>query len=206
MKKTTIVILIVLVVAAAALLTVRFFFGGDEDTWLCQDGQWVKHGNPSAPAPTTGCGNATTNITSFEDCQKAGYPILESYPEQCKTPDGQTFTQDIGNVLEKKDLIQIANPQPQQKITSPLTITGQARGNWFFEASFPVKLVDQNGDTLAEAIAQAQTEWMTENFVAFKATLEFPKPTTATGVLILQKDNPSGLPENDDWLVLPVKF
>lgn len=31
-------------------------------------------------------------ITSFEDCARAGYPILETYPEQCKTPDGKTFT------------------------------------------------------------------------------------------------------------------
>lgn len=31
-------------------------------------------------------------ITSFEECVNAGYPILESYPEQCKVPGGQTFT------------------------------------------------------------------------------------------------------------------
>lgn len=26
-----------------------------EDTWLCQDGAWVKHGNPSSPMPTGSC-------------------------------------------------------------------------------------------------------------------------------------------------------
>jgi hypothetical protein len=36
------------------------------------------------PAPTK-------NITSFEECVKAGYPILESYPRQCRTPDGRIF-------------------------------------------------------------------------------------------------------------------
>lgn len=36
------------------------FFGGDEDTWLCDDGQWVSHGNPSAPMPDSGCGEATS--------------------------------------------------------------------------------------------------------------------------------------------------
>lgn len=30
-------------------------------------------------------------ILSFEECVKAGNPILESYPEQCKTSDGKTF-------------------------------------------------------------------------------------------------------------------
>jgi len=31
-------------------------------------------------------------INSFEECVAAGYPIMESYPEQCKTPDGRSFT------------------------------------------------------------------------------------------------------------------
>ncbi|MCA9328226.1 hypothetical protein KC959_00500 [Candidatus Saccharibacteria bacterium] len=35
-------------------------------------------------------GNA--QITSFAGCKAAGYPIQESYPEKCVTPDGQTFT------------------------------------------------------------------------------------------------------------------
>lgn len=36
-------------------------------------------------------------ITSFEECAAAGYPIMESYPEQCRTPDGRNFTRDISN-------------------------------------------------------------------------------------------------------------
>jgi hypothetical protein len=27
-------------------------------------------------------------ISSFQECKDAGYPIMESYPEQCATPDG----------------------------------------------------------------------------------------------------------------------
>lgn len=30
-------------------------FSGDEDTWLCQNGQWVRHGNPSSPMPVSEC-------------------------------------------------------------------------------------------------------------------------------------------------------
>lgn len=36
-------------------------------------------------------------INSFEECAQAGYPILESYPEQCRTPDGKSFTRLIAN-------------------------------------------------------------------------------------------------------------
>lgn len=31
------------------------------------------------------------SISSFDECAAAGYPIMESYPEQCRTPDGRTF-------------------------------------------------------------------------------------------------------------------
>jgi hypothetical protein len=34
-------------------------------------------------------------IQSFEECRDAGYPIMESYPEQCATPDGRTFANEI---------------------------------------------------------------------------------------------------------------
>ncbi|MFA7309899.1 MAG: hypothetical protein WC050_03250 [Candidatus Paceibacterota bacterium] len=31
------------------------------------------------------------SVGSFSDCALAGYPIMESFPEQCRTPDGRTF-------------------------------------------------------------------------------------------------------------------
>ena len=34
-------------------------------------------------------------INNFEECAKAGNPVLESYPRQCMTPDGRTFTEEI---------------------------------------------------------------------------------------------------------------
>lgn len=38
---------------------------------------------------------AMQNINSYEDCVAAGYPIMESYPERCSTPDGRTFTRQV---------------------------------------------------------------------------------------------------------------
>ncbi len=37
----------------------------------------------------------TDGINSFEKCQAAGYQILETFPAQCKTPEGKTFKQVI---------------------------------------------------------------------------------------------------------------
>lgn len=141
-------------------------------------------------------------VIDFNTCLQSGNPIMESYPRQC-----QNFTEYIGNELEKTDLIQLQNPRPNQEITSPLVIEGKARGNWFFEGSFPVVLTNWDGLIIANGIATAQSDWMTDEFVEFKAELTFDKPIYKNnGSLILQKDNPSGLPENDDALALPILF
>lgn len=145
-------------------------------------------------------------VTDFESCARAGYPVMESYPERCSTPLGTTFTRYIGNELEKSDLIRLDNPRPNQSISSPLELQGQARGFWFFEASFPARLLDANGTEIAVIPVTALGEWMTTEFVPFRTVLNFPKPTTATGTLILEKDNPSGLPAQADSLIVPVRF
>lgn len=107
---------------------------------------------------------------------------------------------------DKLDLIRTTNVKDGTAIKSPFVVHGEARGYWFFEASFPVRLYDGNGEEIAVSIAQAEEEWMTENFVPFSAELKFAAPATKEGVLVLQKDNPSGLPEHDDELRIPVKF
>jgi immunoglobulin-like protein involved in spore germination len=144
-------------------------------------------------------------VTNFDECVTAGNPIMESYPQQCRYKD-QTFTQNIGNELEKMDFIRLDDPRPNQIVISPLNITGEARGYWFFEADFPVILQDSQGNVLAESYATAKGNWMTVDFVDFKSQLLFEKPEDNTGYLILQKDNPSDFEENSDSLKIPVKF
>lgn len=120
---------------------------------------------------------------------------------------GRTFTEEVNNGNDKSNLIRVSSPQLNQEIISPLVITGEARGTWYFEASFPVVLTDWDGLTIAEGHAQAEGEWMTEEFVPFKATLTFKAPAYKNyGTLILRKDNPSGLSEHDDTLEIPVLF
>jgi len=106
----------------------------------------------------------------------------------------------------KFDLINVTTPTPNQEISSPLVIAGSARGNWYFEASFSIKLYDENNNLIAQTTAQAQGDWMTNDFVPFKAELKFISQAGTNGRLVLEKDNPSGLPENADQLSLPVRF
>jgi hypothetical protein len=117
------------------------------------------------------------------------------------------------HIDDKADLIQLTTPVPNSVVGSPLIVSGQARGYWFFEASFPVYLTNWDGLIIAEGVALASGDWMTEEFVPFTATLEFVSPYPAEGqdfmkrgALILKKDNPSGLPEKDDALEIPINF
>lgn len=107
-------------------------------------------------------------------------------------------------VTPEADII-VDSPAPNAVVTSPLTITGKARGTWYFEASFPVRLLDDDGNELVVIPAQAQGDWMTEDFVPFSVTLAFVT-TAKTGTLVLERDNPSGMPENDKAIEIPVRF
>lgn len=106
----------------------------------------------------------------------------------------------------QSDNITVTSPRPNQVVSSPLNISGQARGTWFFEATAPVGLIDANGNNLATGFITAQGDWMTVNFVPFTGTLSFPSPATNNGQLILERSNPSGLPENDEQITIPVRF
>ena len=129
-------------------------------------------------------------------------------------PEPSAIPADVqAHINEKSDLIQVDLPLPNSVVASPLAISGKARGNWFFEASFPIILTNWDGLIIAEGYATAEGDWMTTEFVPYTATLTYTSPYRAgdpdfmkRGSLILKKDNPSGLPEHDDALELPVTF
>ncbi len=113
---------------------------------------------------------------------------------------------DVDEVIVYNDMIRVVEPTANQVVSSPLTITGEARGMWYFEGDFPVRIEDANGNELGRHYATAQDEWMTQEYVSFTSELVFSTPTTESGVLILEKDNPSGLPEHADQVEIPVRF
>ena len=180
--KKIIYVIIGLAIVAVLVLAVRFIFGGPEDNWICQNRVWVKHGNPSFPEPASGCGNQISNTGS-----------------ETGTPTSTTS-------YLYKDLIKIDLPIQNQKISSPVSLKGEARGQWYFEASFPVQVLDGDGTILGSGTGQAQGEWTTTNFVPFIGEISFSKPKGKTGTIVFKKDNPSGLPANDDFVSIPINF
>lgn len=188
---------------AIIAIAILFLIGGG--VYYQKNNQSQNNNNPSGKIDITKP-VGYNKIKSFDDCIAAGYPLMETYPRSCKLPDGNDFWENIGNAIEKKDQIQVTQPKPNTLITNPTTVIGQARGSWFFEGTFPVVIIDSEGRELGKGNTTAFSDWMTENFVPFEITLEYNLPSTDTGTIILKKDNPSGEPQNDDQLEIPIKF
>jgi hypothetical protein len=74
-KQKNIKIISVVVLAAAVCMLLIYIFGNFNNT-------------------------EEKSISNFIDCVNADYPIMETHPMQCRTPDGRTFTQDITNGVE----------------------------------------------------------------------------------------------------------
>ncbi len=109
------------------------------------------------------------------------------------------------------DLLRVDSPLQNEKVSSPLKVTGSARGNWYFEASFPLFVVDWDGRIIGQGVAQAKGDWMTTEYVPFEASISFEKPANAgpqslRGAVILKNDNPSGQASTSRSVEIPVVF
>ncbi|HPJ16775.1 MAG TPA: Gmad2 immunoglobulin-like domain-containing protein [Candidatus Woesebacteria bacterium] len=80
-------------------------------------------------------------------------------------------------------------------LSSPIHITGKINKSWVFEGTFPIKLLDNNGQVLYQGVGSAP-DWTKSGdaMIDFTANISFTS-TAKTGFLVISKDNPSGLSE-----------
>lgn len=155
---------------------------------------------------------------SFDECAGAGNPVMETHPRRCSdVRTGETFTEELDETPDDKlatrnyqsangVAISIDNWADDRQVTSPLTITGLVPGSWSHEGSFPVEIIYQNDIGLSGTVAELDGDWMTDEMVPFTAELVLDEHLAGEEIsIILRKANPSGLPDNDDSLELPVK-
>jgi hypothetical protein len=119
---------------------------------------------------------------------------------------GLILTPVFGQAAEKgnkKDIIDTC-PNPNQEVCSPIAVTGKAKGPWFFEGSFPIRLVDAQGKELAASSAKAIGDWTTPDFVKFEGNLEYEVTKATKATIILQNANPSGDPKTAKRKEIPV--
>lgn len=129
-----------------------------------------------------------------------GPSVASTAPTATTTPASPAGPSVLANIIE------VDQPFPNTKVASPLTIAGKARGSWYFEATAPVELKDASGVVVAHGTIRATGDWTSPDYVPFTGTLTFTAPSTLTGTLVLQNDNPSGDPKNQKELDIPVEF
>ena len=127
-------------------------------------------------------------------------------PTIFRSKTASTTTTHPGPEATLTDLITVDAPLSNSIVKSPLTISGKARGSWFFEASAPVELKDSVGNVIGHGTITATGDWMTTQYVPFTTKMTYTKAATKTGTLILRNDNPSGDPARQKTLEIPVNF
>lgn len=158
------------------------------------------------------------NVSNFEECEAYGFPVAESFPRQCFPPAGKSYTEVIPTIdpdlsptpsiipspYPTHESIVIVSPRAGSLVSEKITIVGRAKGEWFFEGVFPVAVVSDSGEELAQTLAVAQEDSYSADYVPFTATVTVNIDENTVGYIEFQKDNPSGLPENSMSYQIPI--
>lgn len=127
----------------------------------------------------------------------------------CQSTPDENNLQPATPMPTGNDEIKIESPLMNEVISSPLSVKGEVKGYWMFEAIFDTRLEDENGKELATAPATALDDWMTEDFVPFEAEMEFNPGNATEGKLIFLEAFPSGGLEEGETrrtFEVPVRF
>ncbi len=123
---------------------------------------------------------------------------------------GPTVARQAPPAVSADGHVAVASPLPNDLLSSPVDVRGTVTGGgWFFEASFPARVLDGDGALLGAGSVKPvgdPSQWMSTGTVPFAAAISFTAPKYATGTVVLSKDNPSGLSQNAGELRIPVRF
>lgn len=142
---------------------------------------WAYVTGGAAPAPAASVATTTPSV-----------PSAASTSEENKTPPPLSSR------------VTVDAPKAGVTVGKTFTVEGEAPGNWYFEASFPIQVRSAEGDVIGRAVAQAQSDWMTTELVSFTTEVTLDGGYSGPATLILLRDNPSGLPEHDDALEVDI--
>lgn len=80
---------------------------------------------------------------------------------------------------------------PGAHLVSPYTLKGRAIGSWYFEGSFPVTIVGEDGNVIASAPAAAEGDWMKGGWVPYQSKLTWIAGPNTKAKLVLTLNNPA---------------
>ena len=122
MSKTYFLVGLLISIIVFGLLLLR----RNEDTWICKNGNWTKHGNPNNPPPQEGCGSSETS--ELKDSDKINLMKVTSSAFENNTKIPSRYTCDGENVnppLTFEDL-----PENTQSLVLIVNDPDAPAGNW----------------------------------------------------------------------------
>lgn len=93
---------------------------------------------------------------------------------------------------------------PNAKVHGILSYRGSIKGGYFFEGNIRIIILDADKNVLKESNGIAKSEWMTEGPVDFEGNIDFTGMSSTSGYFRIANDNPSGDPENDKFIDIPI--
>ncbi len=103
-------------------------------------------------------------ITNFQECLDAGYPVMESYPRQCITIDGQTFIEEIcedkcgDGICNEIVCMGAGCPCPETKETCPNDCKGEVQMN-------RTAIIETTKGTMKLELFETKAPITTKNFI-----------------------------------------
>lgn len=92
--------------------------------------------------------------------------------------------------------IVVDRPKVDTIVTSPVILSGEARGSLFLEAVLAVDVVDEEGNVVGKGAIRAEGDWMTDDFVPFQGKIAFDLPdgvsNSAGAIAFIQEDISGG--------------
>ncbi|HLC70000.1 MAG TPA: Gmad2 immunoglobulin-like domain-containing protein [Patescibacteria group bacterium] len=206
----------------------------DEDTWICENGTWIRHGNPTSAMPTEGCGEIKT--TDYEGVIKTANnnSLVISIPggedKQFSLAPSTVFignTSDItaGNDLKPGFTVNIRAEEKGNE-RQALVVTILKEVNIFvtepkpgdeiglpvtikgearvFENTFNYRIKDKNGKILWESFGMTEAP-DAGIFGAFTVETNYSKPATEEGTIEVFEYSPKDGGE-ENMVIVPVRF
>lgn len=152
-KKFIILIVLFIAILAAGALTARLLSGG-EDTWLCENGEWVQHGNPSAPPPAETCGNAVDNNQDENSGADEQIENSAGNNEQIATSTDNNSAENQNSDQTAEANIAVDVLKPGDAVNFPFTVKGRAR---VFENAVNFEVKDSEGLVIYSGVAMSNS-------------------------------------------------
>lgn len=136
------------------------------------------------------------------------YELCKQMTSVCDIKGDSSYSHDGVELFSKKgEKIFFENFKEGDSIYVVDKIKGSAPSSWFYESMFPVKVFDMNGDEIVLLYAIASLNTTDADRVGFTVDLSsfvIELDGDKASVFQFEKDNPSGLKENSDYVQVTV--